>query len=51
MAMKLLYILIILQEFNITILDRPGKQNTIADFLSGIQTDNNDMLVKDNFPV
>eukprot|EP00253_Pinus_taeda_P031239 PITA_31239 len=28
--------LLLLQEFNITVLDRPGKQNTVADFLSRI---------------
>eukprot|EP00253_Pinus_taeda_P012551 PITA_12551 len=28
--------LLLLQEFNITVLDRPGKQNTEADFLSRI---------------
>ena len=34
--------LLLLQEFNIIILDGPGKQNTIADFLSRIQYENND---------
>eukprot|EP00253_Pinus_taeda_P028513 PITA_28513 len=29
--------LLLLQEFNITVLDRPGKQNTVANFLSRIQ--------------
>ena len=29
--------LLLLQEFNITVLDRPGKQNTVVDFLSRIQ--------------
>ena len=42
--------LLLLQEFNITILDRPGKQNTIADFLSRIQNENNDQPVEDKFP-
>jgi len=41
--------LLLLQEFNITILDRSGKQNTIADFLSRIQNDNNNVPVEDNF--
>lgn len=41
--------LLLLQEF-ITILDRPGKQNTIAVFLSRIKNDNNDQLVEDKFP-
>ena len=42
--------LLLLQEFNINILDRIGKQNTFVDFLSRIQNDNNDVLVEDNFP-
>ena len=42
--------LLLLQEFNITILDRPRKQNTIAHFLSRIQNDNNDILVEYSFP-
>lgn len=42
--------LLLLQEFNITILDQPRKQNTIGNFLSRIQNDNNDMHVEDNFP-
>jgi len=29
--------LLLLQEFNITMLDRPRKQNTVADFMSKIQ--------------
>ena len=39
----------LLQEFNITILDQLGKQNTIVDFLSRIQNDKNDVPVEDNF--
>ena len=42
--------LLLLQEFKITILDRPGKQNTGAEFLSRSQTNNNDVPVEDNFP-
>ena len=42
--------LLLLQEFNITILNRRGKQNIVADFLSRIQNDNNDVPVEDNFP-
>eukprot|EP00253_Pinus_taeda_P007596 PITA_07596 len=42
--------LLLLQEFNITVLDRPGKQNTVADFLSRIQNTNEDSLVEDKFP-
>ena len=43
--------LLLLQEFNITILDRLGKHNAIADFLSRIQNENNDQAVEDKFPV
>ena len=39
--------LLLLQEFNITILDRPRIENTIADFLSRIK---NDTPVEDKFP-
>jgi len=31
-------------------LDRPRKENTVADFLSRIQNDNKEVLVEDNFP-
>jgi len=41
---------LLLQEFNITILDRPRKQNIVADFLSRIQNDNNGVPLEDNFP-
>jgi len=42
--------ILLLQEFNITILDRRGKENAVVDFLSWMQNDNNDTLVVDNFP-
>eukprot|EP00253_Pinus_taeda_P008357 PITA_08357 len=42
--------LLLLQEFNITVLDRPGKQTTVADFLSRIQNTKEDSLVEDKFP-
>lgn len=42
--------LLLLQEFNITILDRPRKENTNIDFISRIHNDNIDTDVKDNFP-
>ena len=42
--------LLLLQEFNISVLDRPGKQNTVADFLSRIQNTNEDSPVEDKFP-
>ena len=39
-----------LQEFDITIIDKPGKYNVVADFLS--RMDNNDECthVEDSFP-
>ena len=42
--------LLLLQEFNIIVLDRPGKQNTVVDFLSRIQNIKDDTLVEDKFP-
>eukprot|EP00253_Pinus_taeda_P035613 PITA_35613 len=39
--------LLFLQEFNITVLDRSGKQNTIDDFLYRIQNTN----LKEDYPV
>ncbi|MCY6525000.1 hypothetical protein, partial [Actinobacillus pleuropneumoniae] len=42
--------ILLLQEFNITVLDRPRKQNTVADFLSRIQNIKEDSLVEDKFP-
>eukprot|EP00253_Pinus_taeda_P006567 PITA_06567 len=41
--------LLLLQEFDITIVDRPGKENVVADFLSRLKTDN-DIPVDDSFP-
>jgi len=41
---------LLLQEFNITIVDRPGKENLVADFLSQIPQVSNDIPVNDNFP-
>ena len=42
--------LILLQEFNITIIYPPGKENLVADFLSRIQHDDDTKPVDDNFP-
>eukprot|EP00253_Pinus_taeda_P014563 PITA_14563 len=41
--------LLLLQEFDITIVDRPGKENVVVDFLSRIKTDEN-TLVDDSIP-
>ena len=42
--------LLLLQEFNITVINRPGKQDTVADFLSRIQNIKDDTLIEDKFP-
>jgi hypothetical protein len=42
--------LLLLQEFNITIVDWLGKENVVADFLSHIPQDSTDTVVDDNFP-
>ena len=39
-----------LQEFNITIIDQPGKENMIADFLSRLTHNDDNVLVDDTFP-
>jgi hypothetical protein len=41
--------LLLLQEFDITIVDRPGKENVVADFLSPLTPDDN-TSVDDSFP-
>jgi len=41
--------LLLLQEFDITIVDRPSKENVVADFLSRIKFDDN-TPVDDSFP-
>eukprot|EP00253_Pinus_taeda_P020812 PITA_20812 len=42
--------LLLLQEFNITVLDRPGKENQVADFLSRLQNLGEAVPVEDSFP-
>lgn len=39
-----------LQEFDITLLDRPGKENQVADFLSRLNHASEDVPNNDNFP-
>ena len=39
-----------LQEFDITIIDRPGKENVVADFLSHFTNSDDNLLVEDYFP-
>jgi hypothetical protein len=43
-------LLLLLQAFDITIVDRPGKENVVADFLSRL-THDDDTPVNDSFPV
>lgn len=40
----------LLQEFNITILDRPGRENLVVDFLSRIHNEGQATPVNDDFP-
>jgi hypothetical protein len=42
--------LLLLQEFDITIVDKPGKDNVVADFLSRIEHEGKDTPIEDNFP-
>eukprot|EP00253_Pinus_taeda_P020172 PITA_20172 len=41
--------LLLLQEFDITVVDRPGKENVVVDFLSRLKTNEN-IPVEDSFP-
>ena len=41
--------ILLMQEFNITILDRPGRENQVADFLSRLNNYGEVVLVLDNF--
>jgi len=41
--------LILLQEFDITIKDRPGKENLVADFLSRMPKPVDTVVVEDQF--
>ena len=42
--------LLLLQQFNITVIDRPGKENLVADFFSRIQHEDGTKPVEDTFP-
>ena len=42
--------LVLLQEFNIIVLDRHGKENFVADFLSRIKNEDDYIPVDDHFP-
>ena len=41
--------LLLLQEFDITIIDRPGKENIVADFLSQLTNNDDSLLVEDSY--
>jgi hypothetical protein len=41
--------LLLLQEFNINVLDRPGKENLVVDFISRINHEGDSILVDDSF--
>ena len=42
--------LLLLQEFNITIVDRPRRDNLVANFLSQIPQEKDDIPFNDDFP-
>ena len=42
--------LLLLQEFNITIVEKPGKENLVADFLSRLTHTDDNVPVDDTFP-
>ena len=42
--------LLLLQEFNITVVDWPGRENLVTDFLSRIQHDDGAKPIDDTFP-
>ena len=42
--------LLLLQEFDITIIDRHGKENVVADFLSRFTNSDDNFPVEDSFP-
>lgn len=41
---------LLVQEFNITIVEKIGKENVVAHFLSHLQTPNDPIAIEDNFP-
>jgi hypothetical protein len=47
---RVTWCLLLLQEFNITILDQPGKENLVVDFISRINHEGDYILVDDSFP-
>ena len=43
--------LLLLQEFNIIVIDQPGKENLVADFLSRIQHNSDTKPIDDTKPL
>jgi len=41
---------LLLQQFDLTILDKPGKKNIVADFLSRLTIPNEEGMIDDQFP-
>jgi hypothetical protein len=42
--------LLLLQEFDISIIDKPGRENVVVDFLSRLTNEGEAIPVEDNFP-
>ena len=42
--------ILLMQEFNITVLDRPGRENQVVDFLSRLNNSGEVVPISDNFP-
>ena len=42
--------LLLLQEFDITIIDKPGRESVVFDFLSHFTNSDDDFPVEDSFP-
>jgi hypothetical protein len=41
---------LLLQEFGITVVDRPGKENVVVDFLSRLNINDDNSPIDDSFP-
>ncbi|RDY12545.1 Retrovirus-related Pol polyprotein from transposon 17.6, partial [Mucuna pruriens] len=47
---RLIWWMLLLQEFNIEIRDKKGVENSVADHLSGIEKEVDSMPIRDEFP-